>query len=128
MQPWADGLSLVPGLISGRFRASMRPAGRRPDAGPPPDTHKLMNWTQEFPAAITVCDRQGTVLAMNDQSCKMFAKDGGAALIGQSLYPCHPGDSAEKLHHLLQQETPNVYTIEKNGRKKLIYQAPWYEQ
>ena len=47
-----------------------------------------MDWTKEFAAAITVCDRQGTVLAMNDQSCRAFAKDGGAALIGRSLFPC----------------------------------------
>ncbi len=87
-----------------------------------------MDWTKEFPAAITLCDREGPVLAMNDRSCQMFAKDGGAALIGQSLFPCHPGDSGEKLQRLLQQETPNVYTIEKQGRKKLIYQAPWYER
>jgi hypothetical protein len=29
---------------------------------------------------------------------------------------------------MLKERRPNVYTIEKNGKKKLIYQAPWYDQ
>jgi hypothetical protein len=28
---------------------------------------------------------------------------------------------------MLRDHSTNVYTIEKNGVKKLIYQAPWYE-
>jgi hypothetical protein len=28
----------------------------------------------------------------------------------------------------METQQTNVYTIEKNGVKKLIYQAPWYEE
>ena len=28
----------------------------------------------------------------------------------------------------MNEKKPNVYTIEKNGIKKLIYQSPWFEK
>jgi hypothetical protein len=28
----------------------------------------------------------------------------------------------------MNEKRPNVYTIEKNGIKKLIYQSPWFEK
>jgi len=34
-------------------------------------------WVQEFPGAVTVCDRDGIILAMNDKSARTFEKDGG---------------------------------------------------
>jgi hypothetical protein len=85
-------------------------------------------WVKEFPAAITVCDDSGVILAMNDSSCKTFENDGGAALIGKNLYDCHPGLSLEKVRALLASGSPNCYTIEKKGKKKLIYQSPWFEE
>jgi hypothetical protein len=84
-------------------------------------------WVKEFPIAITVCDSSGVILEMNDRSCASFAADGGAALIGTNLLECHPGDSRGKLAALLASESANVYTIEKGGIRKLIYQAPWFE-
>jgi transcriptional regulator with PAS, ATPase and Fis domain len=85
------------------------------------------NWVQEFPAAITVCDSQGTILAMNAKSCSTFEKDGGANLIGTNVLACHPEPARAKLGALLKSGSPNVYTIEKAGIKKLIYQSPWYK-
>ena len=55
-----------------------------------------------------------------------FADDGGAALIGTNALDCHPEPARSKLDALLASGKANVYTIEKNGVKKLIYQAPWY--
>ncbi len=88
---------------------------------------KENTWTQEFPAAITVCDAQGVILEMNETSCNTFTKYGGAALIGQNLMACHSEASVAKLHEMMQSQQPNVYTIEKEGQKKLIYQCPWYD-
>ena len=85
-----------------------------------------MDWTREFPAAITVCDAKGIILAMNNKSCETFADDGGIALIGANLLDCHPEPSRSKVAELLQSAKSNVYTIEKNGVRKLIYQSPWY--
>jgi hypothetical protein len=83
-------------------------------------------WVRAFPGAVTVCDRAGVILEMNERSVSSFAEDGGAALIGANALDCHPEPSRSKLAALLESGQTNVYTIEKNGMKKFIYQAPWY--
>jgi hypothetical protein len=85
-------------------------------------------WIKEFPAAITVCDAEGIILEMNDKAAKTFEKDGGYKLVGASMFDCHPDPAREKVERLLSAHTKNVYTIEKNGVKKLIYQSPWYKE
>jgi transcriptional regulator with PAS, ATPase and Fis domain len=85
------------------------------------------HWLKSFPGAVTVCDRQGIILAMNDQSLKVFAADGGKQLIGSNLLDCHPEPARSKLLSMMETRQVNIYTIEKAGLKKLIYQAPWYE-
>lgn len=85
------------------------------------------SWVDEFPGSITVCSQDGTILEMNDRSARTFASDGGRALIGKNMMDCHPERAQVKLKELLKNQQLNVYTIEKNGIKKLIYQAPWYE-
>ncbi|MBI5566331.1 MAG: PAS domain-containing protein [Chloroflexi bacterium] len=85
-------------------------------------------WIKEFPGSITVCDADGLILSMNDKSVKTFESQGGAELIGTSLLDCHPEPARAKLQHLLDARQANVYTIEKNGVHRLIYQSPWYEQ
>lgn len=84
------------------------------------------DWVRAFPGAVTVCDRAGVILEMNDRSAAVFADDGGVALIGTNALDCHPEPSRGKLVAMLASGNANVYTIEKNGVKKLIYQAPWY--
>ncbi|MCE9646070.1 MAG: diguanylate cyclase [Chloroflexi bacterium] len=84
-------------------------------------------WIREFPAAITVCDGQGIILEMNEKAAKTFEKDGGYKLIGSNMLDCHPDPAREKTERLLAARARNVYTIEKNGIRKLIYQSPWYE-
>ncbi len=83
-------------------------------------------WVEEFPGAITVCDRQGLILEMNVQAEKVFAEDGGRKLIGSNVLDCHPEPSRTQLQQMLASGARNVYTIEKQGKKKLIYQTPWY--
>ncbi len=83
-------------------------------------------WVREFPGAITVVDRDGRILEMNDRSALTFAGDGGRALVGRSVFDCHPEAARAKLAGMMEAGTRNVYTIEKRGVRKLIYQAPWY--
>ena len=85
-----------------------------------------LDWTKEFPAAVTVCDENGIILDMNDKAAKTFEKDGGRNLIGCNMHDCHPPQARVKTEALLSAREKNVYTIEKNGVKKLIYQSPWY--
>jgi transcriptional regulator with PAS, ATPase and Fis domain len=85
------------------------------------------SWVNGFPAAITVCDKYGIVVAMNDKSAQTFEKDGGYSLIGKNLLDCHPEPSRSKLKQLLDKQKSNVYTIEKGEVKKIIYQTPWFK-
>ena len=84
-------------------------------------------WIKEFPGAITVCDEHGIILDMNDKACDVFKNDGGRDLIGKNLLDCHPEPSRSMLSGMLKNQTSNVYTIEKKGVKKMIYQTPWYK-
>ena len=86
------------------------------------------NWIKEFGGAITVCDKKGIIVAMNDKAIKTFAKDGGAKLIGKNVIDCHPTAAKMKLKRIMKGRKSNVYTIEKNGIKKLIYQSPWHKK
>jgi hypothetical protein len=84
-------------------------------------------WAKEFPGAITVCDAAGIILEMNDKAAKSFETSGGYQLIGSQLLDCHPEPARTKFQHLLETRQANIYTIEKNGIHKLIYQSPWYQ-
>lgn len=84
-----------------------------------------LDWVTNFPGAVTVCDRQGVILFLNEKAQAKLAKEGGAALVGKNLLDCHPEPARRKLEELLANPRVNVYTIEKNSQKKLIYQAPW---
>ncbi len=84
-------------------------------------------WVQSFAAAITVCDVNGIILEMNDESAKVFEEFGGASMIGKNLFNCHSSASQEKLKKMIADQQENVYTVGKHGKKKLIYQHPWYE-
>ena len=84
-------------------------------------------WIKEFPAAITVCDTNGIITGMNEKSATVFENDGGYELIGRNMFGCHTDVSKEKIKEIMNKQKPNIYTIEKNGKKKLIYQSPWFE-
>jgi transcriptional regulator with PAS, ATPase and Fis domain len=89
--------------------------------------YKDFSWVKEFPAAVTVCNTEGVILEMNDKAAETFAEDGGRALIGKNMLDCHPEPARSKTERLLDKQQKNVYTIEKKGKKKLIYQTPWYK-
>ncbi len=82
-------------------------------------------WIEAFPVSATVCDAEGRIVEMNRKSAEAFAADGGTALVGTNVLDCHPEPSRTKLAGMIDERRTNVYTIKKNGRKKLIYQAPW---
>jgi len=84
-------------------------------------------WHTELPIAITVCDKDGKVIYMNEKSIETFAKYGGSEIIGNNLSDCHPEPAKSILQGMLKNPVLNAYTIEKNGIKKLIYQSPWYK-
>jgi len=89
---------------------------------------KHIKWFDEFSGALTICDKKGRIVYMNKKAAMVFKKDGGIKLIGSNLFDCHPEPARTKLAEMLKNRTANIYTIEKKGIKKLIYQSPWYEK
>ncbi|HNX19839.1 MAG TPA: PAS domain-containing protein [Acidobacteriota bacterium] len=85
------------------------------------------DWIEGLPAAVTVADAEGTIVAMNARSRETFAEDGGAALLGKCVFDCHPEPARAKLRALYAKGEANHYTIEKAGRRKIIHQLPWFK-
>lgn len=87
----------------------------------------MSDWAKELKVSITVTDREGNIIEMNDASKEVFQKYGGSALLGRSVFDCHSSASREKIADLIANWETNCYTMERNGIKKLIYQTPWYQ-
>jgi transcriptional regulator with PAS, ATPase and Fis domain len=81
-------------------------------------------WSDEFKGAVTVCDREGVIIYINQYANKQFVKNGGKDLLGTNLLDCHPEPSRSKLTSMLKTPTINTYTIEKGGIKRIIHQTP----
>lgn len=85
----------------------------------------MYQWAEQMDCAVTVCDKDGVIVYMNEKSRKTFEKYGN--LIGKNLMDCHNPSSIDKIKELLATGGNNTYTIEKNGQKKIIYQTAWKE-
>lgn len=88
---------------------------------------KTFNWREELPAAITVTDKEDIIIEMNKKAADLFSKDGGKELIGKDLLDCHSQLPREKIKKIQSGRNPNIYTIQKNGIKKMVFQAPLFE-
>jgi hypothetical protein len=84
-----------------------------------------LNFLDKLDIAITVCDEQGIITYMNDKSALTFQNDGGKDLLNTDLHRCHPDDANLQINNMIENGTPNIYTIEKKGVKKLICQCPY---
>jgi hypothetical protein len=82
-------------------------------------------WVEGLPVSITVTDADGTIVVMNGRSRETFAADGGGALVGTSVFTCHPEPSLTKIRELYAGRAASHYTIRKAGQKKIIHQIPW---
>lgn len=85
----------------------------------------MLEYFNNVPFSVTVCDKDGKILEMNETAERVLSH--GQHIIGQNLLDCHPEPARTKLMGMLQNHNLNAYTIEKNGVKKLIYQSPWFE-
>ena len=84
-----------------------------------------VEWFESLPCAVTVCDLDYTILYLNQRSAEVNASDGGKSLVGKNMMDCHPPEAQEKLRKVMASGVPNIYTTEKNGVKKMIYQCHW---
>jgi hypothetical protein len=85
-------------------------------------------WLDGVAVAATVCNRQGVCLYLNDHAARTFAKAGGRDLLGQNLLDCHDEPARSRFAAQLNSPTPNTYTIEREGRRKIIHHVPRYSQ
>lgn len=84
-----------------------------------------LDWIEEFVGAITITDLEGRIIYLNQKAAEVFAAEGGKELVGKNIFACHRAESAAKIKQILETGQPNVYTIEKNGQKKIIFQSCW---
>ena len=77
--------------------------------------------------AVTICDKDGIILDMNAKSRRTFLKPGTEELVGKNVLDCHPEPARSLLADMLENPRTNVYTVEKEGVKKPIFQCPWYD-
>jgi PAS domain-containing protein len=81
-------------------------------------------WLDGIDVSMTVCDEDFRITFMNARAARTFEADGGFALLGTNLLLCHPEEARAKLEANARARRRNVYTIEKAGQRKLIYQEP----
>jgi len=93
--------------------------------GMPMASSNRLEWFEELPCSIIVCDKRYKILYMNDKAAKDHADDGGTGLVATDLMNSHPPDAQVKLRKVLTSGRPNVYTTEENRKKKLVYQCQW---
>jgi len=84
-----------------------------------------MEWFENLDGNVIVSDRNNIVIYMNKKALASYENEGGADLIGKNLMDCHNPRSQEIIRHILDTGENNIYTIEKKGKKKIIYQTPW---
>ena len=87
-----------------------------------------MDFIEKLDGAVIVTDKEGKLCYMNEKALRQYEKDGGAALIGRNLSACHSERSNQIIEVMIRDRKNNVYTIEKKGKKKLIFQAPWISE
>ena len=83
-------------------------------------------WVKDLQGMVTACDENGIIISMNEDAVRMFSDRGGEKLLGTSIFDCHPEPARSKLKALMESRQKNIYTIQKNGLRKLIFQTPWY--
>jgi PAS domain-containing protein len=100
--------------------------GQGPSAVGSDGAPRSVDWVAGFPGAVTVCDEHGVIVEMNAAAIRMYEANGGASLVGRSVLECHPEPARTKVEQLLRTWEPNVYTVEKDGIRKLVHQGPWF--
>ncbi len=89
----------------------------------------MMNdFLKEVDIAISVCDRDGIIRYMNDKGEKIFINEGGRNLIGSHILDCHPEPSRTKLEQMIASRTTNSYFKGSGSERRLIHQAPFFNQ
>ena len=85
-------------------------------------------WVKEFTGAAIVCDKDGTILELNDRALAFNAEQGGSKLIGSNAVDCHSAATKEAARQLLETGSTHMGLIEmENGQQFITYYAPWFQ-
>lgn len=76
--------------------------------------------------AVVICNPEHEIIYMNPAAVARYAKNGGAALVGQSLLGCHNGRSQEMIRKVVSwfQESRahnRIYTFHNEKEKEDVY-------
>lgn len=85
-----------------------------------------MEWIEKLEGNVIVSNAKGRIIYMNEKALRHYEKEGGASLIGRDLLECHSEASRARILQIMTSGQKNVYTIEKRGQRKIIYQSPWF--
>ena len=85
-------------------------------------------WLDSIDAGITICDKNGIITYLNEKAAADLSKYGGFKLLGKNLLDCHNESSKQILKDMFEKVSERIYTIEKEGVKKLICQKPFFEK
>lgn len=77
-------------------------------------------------APVVICDKEHIIVYMNPAAKERYAKKGGAALIGRSIFDCHNDNSNEIIRNTVQLFADNshitkVYTYHNPKENKDVY-------
>lgn len=77
-------------------------------------------------APIVICGLDHTIVYMNPEAVRRYAKRGGSALIGKSLLDCHNVDSCGKIEKVLEwfgssENNNKVFTFHNEKENKDVY-------
>lgn len=85
-----------------------------------------MEWIEKLDGNVIVSDQEGFIIYMNEKALNQYVKDGEESILGKNLKECHKEASNQKIREIIETKKNNVYTIEKNGVKKIVHQSPWF--
>ena len=92
-----------------------------------PTISPSFDWIEHYPLAVDVCDRDGVIITMNRLAEENFKSWGGRALLGKSVFDCHPEAANVIIRRMLNEESANTYCTVSKGGRKLVHQCPWYD-
>lgn len=85
------------------------------------------DWVEEFPGLISVCDKDGKILVMNQKIVSYFTDRDGKSFIGTNLLDCHGSVSGAQVRKLLADQKVDIYIAEEKDSQELVIHSPWYK-
>lgn len=88
--------------------------------------HYFQSIIDQNQCAVVICNLQHQIIYMNPAAVERYKNQGGAALLGKSLMPCHNADSQKRIETVIawfqeSREHNIVYTFYNEKENKDVY-------